>query len=143
MTTRSEESVPAADIGPRVLVTGEQYELAAGDYRGAVTGVGGGLRELKRAGRPVVYGYEPDELPPGAAGQLLAPWPNRGDHGRYEFGGSSSQLDLSEPKNGNAIHGLTRWAEWQPVETEPGRVLLRHQPPGYTRYPFSLQGAGE
>src|ERR1700754_936194 len=105
MTTRSEESGPAADIGPRVLVTGEQYELAAGDYRAAVPGRGAGLRELSLAGRPVVYGYQPDELPPGAAGQLLAPWPNRVDHGRYEVGGTRYPPDLSEPKNGNAIHG--------------------------------------
>ena len=139
MTTRSEESGPSADIGPRVPVTGEQFELTAGDYRALVTGLGAGLRELSFAGQPVVYGYQPDELPPGAAGQLLTPWPNRVDHGRYEFGGASYQLDLSEPKNGNAIHGLTRWAEWQPVETGPGRVLLRHQPHGYTGYPFSLQ----
>jgi aldose 1-epimerase len=139
MTTRSEESGPAADIGPRVLVTGEQYELAAGDYRAAVTGLGAGLRELSLAGRPVVYGYQPDELPPGAAGQLLAPWPNRVDHGRYEFGGTRYQLDLSEPKNGNAIHGLTRWASWEPVQQEADRVLLRHRPHGYTGYPFSVQ----
>jgi aldose 1-epimerase len=139
MTTRSEESGPAADIGPRVLVTGEQYELAAGDYRAAVTGLGAGLRELSLAGRPVVYGYQPDELPPGAAGQLLAPWPNRVDHGRYEFGGTRYQLDLSEPRNGNAIHGLTRWARWEPVQQEADRVLLRHRPHGYTGYPFSVQ----
>jgi aldose 1-epimerase len=89
MTTRSEESGPRADIGPRVLVTGEQFELMAGDYRAVVTGLGAGLRELSFAGQPVVYGYQPDELPPGAAGQLLVPWPNRVDHGRYEFGGAS------------------------------------------------------
>ncbi|MBV9794205.1 MAG: aldose 1-epimerase family protein [Actinobacteria bacterium] len=122
-----------------VLVTGEQYELAAGDYRAVVTGLGAGLRELSYAGQPVAYGYEPDELPPGAAGQLLAPWPNRVDHGQYEFGGAHYQLDLSEPKNGNAIHGLTRWARWEPVQQEADRVLLRHRPHGYTGYPFSVQ----
>src|ERR1700761_7924421 len=142
MTTRSGESGPIADIGSRGLVTGEQVELAAGDYRAVVTGLGAGLRELSFAGQPVVYGYEPDELPPGAAGQLLAPWPNRVDHGRYEFEGASYQLDLSEPKNGNAIHGLTRWAEWPAGESGAGPGLLRPQPPGYTGYPFSLQGGG-
>ena len=102
-----------------------------------VTGLGAGLRELSYAGQPVVYGYSPDELPPGAAGQLLAPWPNRVDHGRYEFEGASYQLDLSEPKNGNAIHGLTRWAAWEPVRQEADRVLLTHLPHGYTGYPFA------
>ena len=143
MTTRSEESGPVADIGPRVPVTGDQYELAAGDYRAVVTGLGAGLRQFSWAGEPVLYGYEPDELPPGAAGQLLSPWPNRVDHGRYEFGGASYQLDLSEPKNGNAIHGLTRWAAWELVHQETSRVVLRHQPHGYTGFPFSLAVSAE
>ena len=141
MTSRSAASglVPGPGQRPPVLVTGEQYELAAGDYRAVVTGLGAGLRELSYAGQPVLYGYPPDELPPGAAGQLLAPWPNRVDHGRYEFGGASYQLDLSEPKNSNAIHGLTRWAAWEPVRQEARQVLLTHRPHGYSGYPFSVE----
>ena len=77
-----------------------------------VTELGGGLRELTYRGQPLIISYEPDELPPAGAGQLLAPWPNRVDGGRYEFGGTAYQLDLSEPAHGNAIHGLTRWANW-------------------------------
>ena len=38
----------------------------------------------------MIAGYQPDELPPGAAGQLLAPWPNRIDGGRYSLGGAST-----------------------------------------------------
>ena len=96
MTSRSAESGSgtATAARPPVLVTGAQYELTAGDYRAVVTGLGAGLRELSYAGQPVVYGYPPDELPPGAAGQLLAPWPNRVGHGRYEFEGTSYQLDI-------------------------------------------------
>ena len=141
MTTSSAEagSDRATGSRPPVPVTGAQYELTAGDYRAVVTGLGAGLRELSYAGQPVVYGYPPDELPPGAAGQLLAPWPNRVDHGRYEFEGASYQLDLSEPKNGNAIHGLTRWAAWEPVRQEVDRVLLSHLPHGYTGYPFAVE----
>ena len=141
MTSRSVESESASGAGPRppVPVTGEQYELTAGDYRAVVTGLGAGLRELSYDGEPVVYGYPPDELPPGAAGQLLAPWPNRVDHGQYEFQGASYQLDLSEPKNSNAIHGLTRWAAWEPVRHEADRVLLTHLPHGYSGYPFPVE----
>jgi aldose 1-epimerase len=141
MTSRSAEADSAAGSGsrPPVLVTAEQYELTAGEYRAVITGLGAGLRALSYAGEPVVYGYQPDELPPGAAGQLLAPWPNRVDHGHYEFGGASYQLDLSEPKNDNAIHGLTRWAAWEPVRQEADRVLLTHRPHGYTGYPFSVE----
>src|SRR5690348_5878666 len=95
-------------------MTGAQYAISAGDYRATVTELGGGLRELTYRGQPLITGYQPDELPPAGAGQLLAPWPNRIDGGRYEFAGASYQLELSEAARGNAIHGLTRWANWAP-----------------------------
>src|SRR5450432_2447912 len=107
-------------------VTGTQYDISAGDYQATVTELGGGLRRLTHLGQPVITGYEPDELPPAGAGQLLAPWPNRIDHGRYEFDGSSFQLELSEAARGNAIHGLTRWANWEPVGHTSDEITLAH-----------------
>jgi len=93
-----------------IPVTGVQFQIAAGDYSATITELGAGLRELRCRDHPVIAEYGADELPPGASGQLLAPWPNRIDGGRYTLGGVSYQLDLSEPAHGNAIHGLTRWA---------------------------------
>ena len=104
-----------------------------------MTALGAGLRELRHRGRPLVSGYQPDQLPPAGAGQLLAPWPNRVDHGRYSFDGQELQLDLSEPAAGNAIHGLTRWADWVPVTFEPNWVLLRQVLLGHAGYPFCLE----
>jgi aldose 1-epimerase len=135
----SATAASAGNQGASVPVTGEQYELSAGDYRAVVTELGAGLRELSRGGTPVLSGYEPDESPPGAAGQLLAPWPNRVDRGRYHFGGAGHQLDLSEAGQGNAIHGLTRFAAWVPVRHEPDSVVLKHPPHGYAGYPFCLE----
>jgi len=60
-----------------IPLTGTQYEIAAGGYQAVATELGAGLRELRYGGRPVIAGYQPDELPPGAAGQLLVPWPSR------------------------------------------------------------------
>jgi aldose 1-epimerase len=122
-----------------IPITGVQYEISAGDYHATVTELGAGLRELTHAGRPLIASYQQDELPPGAAGQLLAPWPNRIDHGTYTFAGATHQLDLSEPQLGNAIHGLTRWASWAPVQHEPDRVLLTHVLHGRPGYPFCLE----
>jgi aldose 1-epimerase len=119
-------------------LTGRQYELSAGDYQAVITELGAGLRELSYRGEPVIFGYQEDELPPAGAGQLLAPWPNRVDHGRYTFGSAEYQLDLSEAARGNAIHGLTRWAAWVPIAHHPDRVLLKHVPHGYAGYPFCL-----
>ena len=122
-----------------VPLTGLQYEIEAGHYRATVTELGAGLRELAFRGRPVIAGYEPDELPPAGAGQLLAPWPNRIDGGRYVFGGTEYQLALTEPARANAIHGLTRWMAWTAVRQDASAVVLRSAPHGGQGYPFCLE----
>jgi aldose 1-epimerase len=122
-----------------VPLTGAQYEIEAGDYRATVTQLGAGLRELVFRGQPVTTGYDADELPPAGAGQLLAPWPNRVDGGRYVFGGEEHYLPLTEPARGNAIHGLTRWMPWAAVSHEGGAVLLRSAPHGQQGYPFCVE----
>ena len=122
-----------------VPLTGVQYEIEAGPYRATVTELGAGLRELTLRGQPVVAGYEADELPPAGAGQLLAPWPNRIDGGRYVFDGAEQHLALTEPARGNAIHGLTRWTPWTVIRHEASAVLLRSAPHGQQGYPFCLE----
>jgi aldose 1-epimerase len=141
------------------LLTGAQHYIRAGDYQASITELGAGLRELTYRGRKLIIGYQPDELPPGGAGQLLLPWPNRVDGGTYDFGGASYQLDLSEPARCNAIHGLTRWANWevaaQPVsgrsaaDTADGaaddsdlaasQITLAHMLHGRPGYPFCIE----
>jgi len=113
-----------------------QYEIRAGDYRATVTELGAGLRELLFRDQPVISGYPPDELPPAGAGQLLVPWPNRIDAGRYVFNGAELQLALTEPAHANAIHGLTRRTAWTAVSHDTGTVLLRSAPHGQQGYPF-------
>jgi aldose 1-epimerase len=122
-----------------IPLTGTQYDIRAGDYEATVTELGAGLRRLSHRDRHLITGYEPDDLPPAAAGQLLVPWPNRIDHGQYEFAGQSLQLDLSEPAHGTAIHGLTRWMGWQPVAQAPDAVTLGHVLHGRPGYPFCLE----
>jgi aldose 1-epimerase len=121
-----------------IPVTGSQHHIGAGDYSAVITELGAGLRELTHRGQPVIAHYQPDELPPGAAGQLLAPWPNRIDGGRYSAAGADHQLDLSEPAHGNAIHGLTRWMSWALVRHSAETVLLRTAVLGRAGYPFCL-----
>jgi aldose 1-epimerase len=122
-----------------IPITGSQYRISAGAYAAVVTELGAGLRELTYRGEPAIASYQPDELPPGAAGQLLAPWPNRIDGGRYSLAGADHQLDLSEPANGNAIHGLTRWMPWAAARHTAETVLLRTAVLGRAGYPFCLE----
>jgi aldose 1-epimerase len=126
---------------PQVPLTGAQYDLSAGDFKATITELGAGLRRLEHRGQPVIVGYEPDMLPPGGAGQLLCPWPNRVDGGHYAIDGAHYQLDLSEPANENAIHGLTRWLSWAPGpgSAAEDEITLRHVLLGHQGYPFCLE----
>jgi len=122
-----------------IPLTGTQYEIEAGDYRAVITELGAGLRELEHSGTPLVTSYDPDQLPPHGAGQLLSPWPNRVADGRYTFEGAGYQLALSEPAAGNAIHGLTRWMPWTRTAHDRDEVTLRSVPHGQQGYPFAVQ----
>jgi aldose 1-epimerase len=122
-----------------VPLTGQQYPISAGPYRATVTELGAGLRELLWHDRPLIVGYDADELPPSGAGQLLAPWPNRIDGGSYSFGGQAYHLALTEPARGNAIHGLTRFTAWTPVSHDASSVVLRSAPHGWQGYPFCVE----
>jgi aldose 1-epimerase len=121
-----------------MTLSGTQYEISAGPYDAIVTEQGGGLRALSRDGRPLILSYDADEPVPAAAGQLLAPWPNRIDHGRYTFDGESHALPVNERRLDNAIHGLVQWAPWQAAEHEPHRVRLTYRLLGHSGYPFRL-----
>lgn len=117
--------------------SGEQFELRHGAQRVVVVEVGGGIREWDG----VLDGYPVDQMCKSARGQVLAPWPNRLDEGRYAFDGETYQVPLNEPPQ--AMHGLVRWATWRPIArgeefVEVEQVL--HPQPGY---PFSLRLAVE
>jgi aldose 1-epimerase len=120
-------------------LTGEQLEIKAGDYAATVTALGATLRGLTRGDKHIVSTFDADELPPHGSGQLLAPWPNRVDHGRYTFEGKEYQLALSEPAKGNAIHGLTRFTLWDLAGHDEASVTLRSRPHGWQGYPFAVQ----
>jgi aldose 1-epimerase len=118
--------------------SGEQFELSLGDQRAVVVELGGGLREYTRSGSAVLDGYAVDAMCTSGRGQLLVPWPNRLRHGEYDFDGRRHRLALTEPENGNAIHGLVRWARWSVVEDEAHRIVLEHTLLPQPGYPFAL-----
>jgi aldose 1-epimerase len=122
-----------------IALSGAQYEIQAGDYQATVTELGAGLRQLTHNGKPLITQYPENHLPPGGAGQLLLPWPNRIDGGKYDFNGSAFQLELTEPTKGNAIHGLTRWASWTPSDHQEAEITLTHLLLGRPGYPFCLE----
>ena len=73
-------------------------------------------------------------MPSGGRGQLFVPWPNRIRDGRYAFAGTDQQLALTEPKRGNASHGLVRWVSDAPA-ARFAVVELGYLLPAQTGYP--------
>ena len=121
-----------------IAPSGEQIEITFGDQRAVIVGVGGGIRTYSVAGREVLDGYDDDGMATAGRGQVLIPWPNRLQDGRYEFEGRQHQLPLTEPEHSNAIHGLVRWVVWGVSEREPHRVVMAHVLHPQPGYPFSL-----
>ena len=121
-----------------VVASGEQIELRHSDQRVVVVEVGGGLRTYSIADRELLDGYAEDQMCPSARGEALIPWPNRLRDGSYEFGSDRLQLALTEPGKHNAIHGLTRWANWTPTERAENHVTMEHVLHPQDGYPFAL-----
>ncbi|GIH03612.1 aldose 1-epimerase [Rhizocola hellebori] len=119
--------------------SGDQWVITSGDQRAVVAEVGGGLRAYSVGGWDVLDGYAQDEVAPGAAGQILAPWPNRIRDGRYTHRQQAHELALTEPEHHNAAHGLVRWLPWRAEATATDSVqvvcLLTAQP----GYPWHLR----
>jgi aldose 1-epimerase len=118
--------------------SGTQYELRSGSQRAVVVEVGGGLREYEVNGQAVLDGYAVVSMADGGRGQPLLPWPNRLGDGQYEFDGEQLQLPIEEVARHNAIHGLTRWLNWTPVEHTGDRVRLTQRIHPRSGYPFTL-----
>src|SRR5262249_19938779 len=127
--------------GRRAMIapSGEQMEIAVGDQQAVVVEVGGGLRSYSAGSRELVDGYRADDMSSSGGGQVLIPWPNRLQDGRYEFDGRRHQLPLNEPEHRNAIHALVRWAPWTTAELEPHRAVMEHVLHPQPGYPFSLR----
>ena len=119
--------------------SGEQVEISRGEQTAVAVTVGGGLRDYRAGGRPVLDGYDAGALCDGARGQLLVPWPNRLRDGAYRWEGRRLRLPLDEPALGNAIHGLARWMPWQVLDRSASSAVLGLDLPAQPGYPFQLR----
>jgi aldose 1-epimerase len=123
--------------------TGTQYPLRLTTPGGAVTAVvtelAAGIRSLEVGGTALVETFAETASPPGAAGIVLMPWPNRVARGRWLLDGTPQQLDLSDPGKGHAIHGLLRNTAYRLLEQEPHRVLQGATVFPQHGYPFLLE----
>jgi len=114
--------------------SGEQHEIRHDDQVAVVTEVGATLRAYTAGGVEVLDGFGVDEPSSAGRGQVLAPWPNRLDGGRYTFEDRQGAAAIDEPERGNAIHGLVRWLPWRVGSKAEEAVALEcvlHPQPAY------------
>ncbi len=119
--------------------SGAQWTIAADGHEAVLVEVGGGIRTYRHDGVDHLDGYAADELCPGCAGQVLAPWPNRIRDGSYRFGDRDLQLSISEPERGVAIHGLVNWVPWELLERSADAVTLGYELAPTPGYPWPLR----
>ncbi len=120
--------------------TGRRFHLRGPHSSAEIAQVGAALRALTVDGVGPRARY-PDDVPtPAASGVVLVPWPNRIRDGRYySFDGADLQLAISEPKFGNASHGLLRFGTYEPIEQSDERLVLGADVVPQTGYPFHLR----
>ena len=117
---------------------GQNLVLVHGAWRAEVVTVGACLRSLSRDSVDLVAGWPVGEMTRSSRGAVMMPWVNRVGDGRYEIGGRTYQLALSEPAKGNAIHGLVHWVAWTVAEHGSDHATLRYELPPQTGYPWLL-----
>ena len=117
-----------------MLPSGEQIAIAHGDQRAVITEVGATLRTYVRGGVSVIEGFAGDEVPRGAHGQLLYPWPNRMGEGVWTFSDREAHAPVDDVERDTAIHGIVRWRPFRIDAVNQNRCvlsLLLHPTPGY------------
>ena len=72
---------------PTLPPSGEQHELRFGPQCAVATEVGATLRSFTIGDVDVLDGFAIGDRSTAGRGQVLAPWPNRLDAGRYSFEG--------------------------------------------------------
>ena len=133
--TGGRAAVTAAHTSP---YSGLQIEIRHGLQRAVVVEVGAGLREYDVDGQPVLDGYPIDAMCDGGRGLPLLPWPNRLADGEYTFDGQEFRLPIEEVGRRNAMHGLTRIANWNVLEQAADRVRMGLVIYPRMGYPFTL-----
>ena len=125
------------------VVETKTYPISFGDYRARAISLGAGLHVLERIvdGQSVqlTETYDSASKPPLGSGMTLAPWPNRIRDGKFDFGGMSHQLDITEPAANNAIHGLVRRRNWDLVEHSEARVQQSIEVGQHSGWPYALR----
>ncbi|MBW4031559.1 MAG: aldose 1-epimerase family protein [Acidobacteria bacterium] len=117
---------------------GPQYSLDHDGVRVEIAALAAALRSLSVDGVQLTEPYGPDVVAPMGCGMVLAPWPNRVRDALWQLDGEPQQLDVTEPKFQNAIHGLLRNTGYALVAKTEASLTLRALIAPQHGWPFLL-----
>ena len=121
--------------------------LVCKNYHLNINPVGGGIKEFyqidaKGNRKDFVCGYSRDEDKSGSMGDVLFPFPGRVENSEYSFAGQKYHLSDLRIKDGHAIHGFAKWAEWEVLTQtdQSGTLRFEMQKDKYAGrgFPFDL-----
>lgn len=115
-----------------------EVQISSGQARLAIDLRGGNLRRLVVGDWDVLDGYPAGTIPAGRRGGVLLPWPNRLSGGRYDWRGSTLQLDVAAPDRPTASHGLLSWQRWSELARIDGAATVGTVLEARPGYPFRL-----
>ncbi|PCE13443.1 galactose mutarotase [Microbacterium sp. SZ1] len=118
--------------------TGTQVHLQLGEVSAQIAQVGASLRSLRIGSVDLIAPYPEGAPTPSCSGVVLVPWPNRVRDGRWNDDGTARQLAITEPKFGNASHGLLRFTAYEITEGASAATLRAWVVP-QTGYPYLLE----
>jgi aldose 1-epimerase len=105
-------------------LSGRQFVIENGGARAEVGSLAAVLRSLTVDGIHLTEPIGTDVVTPMGCGIVLAPWPNRVRDGVWQLDGQPQQLDITEPPNRNAIHGLLRNTPYGLLSQDASSVTL-------------------
>jgi aldose 1-epimerase len=124
---------------------GEHYEMNATlggrSQKAVVTEIAASLRALEIDGVALLQDYPAESGPPSCAGWVVVPWPNRVADGKWTYDGAPQQLEITEPGNGNALHGLLSGASYTVAQRTADSITLAADVTAEPGYPFELATA--
>lgn len=112
------------------------YLISHGEYTAEISTMGAALTSLSFAGSNLI---EERTHPRYFSGEILAPWPNRIEDGKYSFRDLSYALPINEISRNTALHGLVFDKPWQVISHEQDQVILGITIDDHEKYPGILE----
>jgi aldose 1-epimerase len=124
-------------------ITGTQYKLtrttANGVLSATISSVAASLREFSVGEIELVEPYGEHEPAPYCAGQVMSPWVNRLDHGKWTYQGQVLSNPITIVDQDNANHGLLLDHSYDLVEQSENQVTLLARIEPTEGYPFTVE----